>query len=314
MPVAQGTSTVTGTAVTANTTCAGLNDGKITVTVTSAGAGPYQYSINNGTSWQPGNIFTGLAPGSYNVLIREAGICLSNPVPVTIVAGSGLQGAISTSATTCTGATNGNITVTMNSGSGTGPFTFILDGTLTQTSATNTTTFNNVSAGPHSVTISDANGCSTSAPLTTTVAAGTGFNATFVPAPTGCAGANNGSLTITPQAPGVAPFSATLSPGAITQASATSTIIFNGLAAGTYSAVIRDANGCQFTLSNMIVAAGAGLIGTPTPTATTCPGASNGSISLNMGSGASPFIAIMDGTVTQSSTTNSILFTGVAAE
>ena len=313
VPVLQGTSNVAGTAVPTNTSCSGVNDGKVTVTVTSMGAGPYQYSINNGASWQPGNVFTGLAPGSYNVLIQEAAVCLSNAIPVTITAGTGLQAGIAPSSTTCTGATNGSITVTMNPGSGTGPFTFVLDGTITQTSAAGTTTFNNIFAGPHNVTISDANGCTTSAPLTTTIAIGTGFNATFVPTPTGCAGANNGSLVITGQAPATAPLTVVLSPGAISQTSPTQTISFNNLAVGTYTAIVTDANGCQFNLNNMVVAAGAGLIGTPTPTATSCAGVSNGSISINMGSGAAPFTAIMDGTVTQTSATNIISFTGVAA-
>jgi hypothetical protein len=45
------------------------NDG--TITVVASGNGTLAYSINNGQSWQSSNLFTGLAPGTYQVLVRN---------------------------------------------------------------------------------------------------------------------------------------------------------------------------------------------------------------------------------------------------
>ena len=49
----------------------GLTDGNITI-LASGGQGMFEYSINNGDSWQTSNVFNGLAPGAYQVLVRNA--------------------------------------------------------------------------------------------------------------------------------------------------------------------------------------------------------------------------------------------------
>ncbi len=45
-------------------------DGSITVAITG-GTGPFEYSKNFGTTWQPGNLFAGVVQGTYNVRVRE---------------------------------------------------------------------------------------------------------------------------------------------------------------------------------------------------------------------------------------------------
>lgn len=50
----------------------GANDGSITVAITG-GTGPFEYSKNGGSSWQSSNLFSGLASGSYNIVVRETG-------------------------------------------------------------------------------------------------------------------------------------------------------------------------------------------------------------------------------------------------
>lgn len=52
-------------------TCTG---GSITITA-SGGTQPYQYSINGGTSFQASNSFTGIAGGTYNVVVKDAANC-----------------------------------------------------------------------------------------------------------------------------------------------------------------------------------------------------------------------------------------------
>ena len=56
----------------ANITCNGANDGSINITNPLGGYGTYAYTINGGTSWQTSGTFNFLAPGTYNVRIRDA--------------------------------------------------------------------------------------------------------------------------------------------------------------------------------------------------------------------------------------------------
>ena len=55
-----------------NITCFGANNGIINITGPSGGYGTYEYSINGGAGWQGAGLFNALAPGSYNVQIRDA--------------------------------------------------------------------------------------------------------------------------------------------------------------------------------------------------------------------------------------------------
>jgi parallel beta-helix repeat protein len=54
-----------------NVTWFGADDGTITITNPSGGYGTYEYSIDGGISWQSSGNFTDLAPGIYNVQIRD---------------------------------------------------------------------------------------------------------------------------------------------------------------------------------------------------------------------------------------------------
>jgi len=78
-----------------NAQCNGQNNGTITVNATG-GSGSYLYSINNGATWQSINNFTGLAPGTYTVIVKDPGSChsnvsaqatIGNPVPIVANAG-----------------------------------------------------------------------------------------------------------------------------------------------------------------------------------------------------------------------------------
>lgn len=65
------------TAVTLATvaTCVG-NDGSIDITA-GGGTPAYQYSIDNGVNYQPGNLFTNLPTGNYIVKVKDANDCIT---------------------------------------------------------------------------------------------------------------------------------------------------------------------------------------------------------------------------------------------
>lgn len=56
---------------TSSTDCANNNNGSIVITPIG-GVAPYQYSINNGVTYQLSNIFTNLAAGTYSVVILDS--------------------------------------------------------------------------------------------------------------------------------------------------------------------------------------------------------------------------------------------------
>lgn len=58
-----------------NAQCQGVPNGSLTVNV-SGGSGNFQYSIDNGNTWQIPGQFNGLPPGTYTVLVKDQGSCL----------------------------------------------------------------------------------------------------------------------------------------------------------------------------------------------------------------------------------------------
>ena len=309
-----GTGTVTGTAVATATSCAGVNNGTITVTPTN-GSGPYEYNINGG-AWQSSNVFTGLAPGNYTVLIRENGLCTSVNISVTVTAGSGLTATLTPTGTTCAGVSNGQIVVNVTSANGTAPYSYTLDGGTPVTGQPSPYTFTGVASGSHSVTVRDANGCTTTAAVTTTVAAGAGLTATITPTGTTCAGVNNGQIAVAVTGTnGTAPYSYTLDGGTpVTGQPANYT--FTNVSSGSHTVVVRDANGCSTSAAlTTNVASGAGLTATLTPTGTTCPGVTNGQIAVAVTgtNGTAPYSYTLDGGTPVTGQPANYTFTNVAA-
>src|ERR1039458_6026164 len=60
-----------------NVTCNGSSNGILTCTA-NGGTGIKTYSDNGGSSFQPSNVFLGLAAGTYNVVVKDANGCISS--------------------------------------------------------------------------------------------------------------------------------------------------------------------------------------------------------------------------------------------
>ncbi|MBF4519581.1 SprB repeat-containing protein, partial [Flavobacterium sp. ANB] len=74
--------TPTATATKNDVSCTGGSDGSIVVTAAN-GLAPYQYQLDGGT-FQTSNIFTGLAAGAHNIVVKDAKECVTITLPVTI--------------------------------------------------------------------------------------------------------------------------------------------------------------------------------------------------------------------------------------
>lgn len=264
---------LSGSLTPVQVTCNGLCNASISVTA-SGGTAPYQYSLNGGT-YQASNSFTGLCAGSYVVTVKDANNCtitlnqtITQPTLLNLA-----QTAITQA--TC-GANNGSVTVAGSGG--TAPYQYSIDGGANQASAT----FTGLSAGPHTVQVTDANGCTKT--LTITITA-TNSPTASIQSQTNvsCFGGVNGSVIVGVSG-GSSPFTYDINPGP-SQASNT----FTNLVAGAYTVVVTDANGCTSTTPVINITQPAQLTFTSTPTAASCNGVCDGQILVNASGGTAPY-------------------------
>ena len=144
---------VAGTVVT-DESAAAANDGSITVAVTG-GDSPFEYSKNNGDTWQSSNLFTGLAPGVYIVKVREQEnpTCESTQSFAVNAFGASTDFDFTTTTLneTVLGAADGRIEVTVT-GTG-GPFEFSKDGGETYQGSN---IFENLAPGTYTIVVRDS--------------------------------------------------------------------------------------------------------------------------------------------------------------
>ena len=121
---------LTATVASVDVTCFGANNGIITISDPVGGYGTYQYSINGGTTWSPIGNFTSLAPGNYDVRIRDAAhiTCerVLNPA-LAITQPAQLAGTVGSTNVTCFGSSDGTITITNPTG-GYGTYEYTVNG------------------------------------------------------------------------------------------------------------------------------------------------------------------------------------------
>lgn len=213
-----------------------VNDGSIVATGT-LGTTPYLFSID-GVVYQSSGTFTNLAAGFYTIYIKDARDCISTTgISVPNISGLSITNTTTTSAT-C-GNANGSITVTASGG--TAPLQYSIDGTTFQTS----NIFTNLLPGTYVVTVKDAAGCIyTKAVVVANINGPQTLTAVIVHA---ACGQNNGTITAT--ATGGTPLLQYSINGTTYQASN----VFTGVAPGTYTLYVKDANNCIKTLANVVV-------------------------------------------------------------
>ncbi|PRY39169.1 putative secreted protein (Por secretion system target) [Spirosoma oryzae] len=244
--IAQPTQLALTTSATA-VKCFGGNDGTATVTVTG-GTAPYTYRWNNGATTATAS---GLIAGEYQITVTDANGC-QQATSLQVTQPTQLVLTTSSTAVKCFGGIDGTATVTATGG--TAPYTYRWSNGVT------TPTANGLTAGPYSVTVTDANGCTklidvqviqpTQLVLTTSATAAK------------CFGGNDGSATVTATG-GTAPYTYRWSNGATIPT-------VSNLTAGPYSVTTTDGNGCAKT-STIDVAQPATLLTlTTSTTATKC--------------------------------------------
>lgn len=261
---------ISHTDITCNNAC----DGTATV-VASGGAGGYSYD------WSPGTPTGDFSPAitalcgttTYTIQITDAAGCIAfdtarviNPAVITphqIVVNE-----------SCGGSCNGSITLSPTGG--TGAYSY-----LWSTGAT-TPGISGLCAGPYSVTITDANGCTTT--LNITITSPPVLAVSLTSTNVLCNSACNGTATATPSG-GVGGYTYSWSHGG---AFVLPNVI--NLCPGGYTVTVTDAGGCTAT-ANTTITEPTALTSSTTQTNVSCNGVCDGTATVIPSGGTLPYAA-----------------------
>ncbi len=230
-PDALTISSITATGVSCNSANGGTHsNGSISTSVTG-GTGSYSYSWTGGaTDANP----TALSAGTYSVTVTDANGCTTTG-SVTVSAPGAINVSVTPTNVSCNSATSGNhsngsIATTVSGG--TGSYTYSWSGGASGANPSG------LSTGTYSVTVTDGNSCTSTA--TATVGQPSALTVSTTPTDVSCSGANGNVATSV--SGGTSGYTYLWSNS---QTNATNT----GLAAGTYSVTVTDANSCTATAS-----------------------------------------------------------------
>jgi len=254
----------------------------------SWGTAPYTYSLD-GITYQSGNTFSNLASGTYTGYVMDAtgcvgtkpGIVLSQSSPIVVTA-------TPRDASSC--ANDGAIQVFRTGGYG--PYTYSIDDITYQSSNLLTGLAN----GTYTVWVKDVSGCKGSL-AGVVVGKAPNLTASQVHANTSAC-ANNGYINVSASG-GVPAY--TYSIDDITYQSGN---LLSGLAAGTYTAWVKDLKGCKTSITGIVI----GVDPATTITVTAYPHgssscANDGSIQIFRTGGTGPYTYSVDDITYQSSNT-----------
>jgi gliding motility-associated-like protein len=263
-------------------TCFGLCNGKANV-IPSGGTAPYTYQWSNLATTEE---VTSLCAGLYSVTVKDHNGCTAAPTHQdTIHQPSQLTIAVTNAVNdSCFGLCKGSITVA--AAGGTTAYTY------TWSNGGNGTTINGLCAPvTYTATVTDKNLC------TATVSQAISQPAQLV-ADTlsthqvSCSGGNDGAITLLVSG-GTYPYSYTWP-----QIVAPTDSIATSLTAQTYTPTIKDAYGCNVTLSVVITQPALLAPYIQTLDSINCSGQTNGSVTVNANGGTQPYSYALDGSGT----------------
>jgi uncharacterized protein (DUF2141 family) len=263
-----------------NVSCFGGNDGSVTVTF-SGGTAPYQVNFNGGgfAAQTSPKTYTGLTAGAYTWVVKDANGCEKSGSetvgqPTEVVASDGHTDA------TCNGGADGSVTVTFSGGTPPYQVNFNGGGFATQTSPK---AYTGLTAGTYTWVVKDANGCEKSG--SETVQEASEVLASDDHTNVSCYGGNDGSVTVTFSG-GTPPYQVNFNGGGF--ATQTSPKAYTGLIAGTYTWVVKDANGCQKSGSETVTQP-TELMASDGHTNVSCYGGNDGSVTVTFSGGTPPY-------------------------
>ncbi len=242
-------------------TCSGRTDGQIQLTL-GGGNGGFSVIWSGG---QTGTSLSGLSPGTFSATITDARGCTAEGV-FTVDEPAPLDLTLLTQNPLCSGSSDGQASIL--AGGGSGSYVIVWDNGQSGPNSTG------LSAGPHSVTITDGNGCEEVRDFELTEPLE--LSGSIVTTLASCRPEPDGQATVS-VAGGTGPYTFNWSDG---QKDKTAT----GLAAGAYAATVTDAQGCTIILTGTVDPA-PGIELTLSATPVLCNGLAQGAVSSTISGG-----------------------------
>jgi gliding motility-associated-like protein len=266
--ITQPTAVVAAIPSHTDVSCNGGNNGTALGTG-SGGTAPYTYLWSSGSSTATAN---NLAAGNYTVTVTDAHGC-TQTTAVVISEPTALTNNTSNTNVSCYAGNDASAWATP--GGGTPPYVYL----WTPTGQT-TQTATNLAATNVMVRVTDANGCQivTNLVITQPLLLTASMNP---PTHVSCNSLSDGTASVAVNY-GTPPYSYLWSPSAQTNSTA------SNLAAGTYTVIVTDANGCT-TTKTVVINEPALLTAVTNSGNVNCNGGNNGTASVAAGGGTTPY-------------------------
>lgn len=270
-------------------TCNGLANGSIVLSTDNLNP-PYTFDL--GSQQNSTGVFNNLAAGNYSATVTDNSGCYA-VLPVSINEPPKLEVQIAATNVTCFGGDEGAATAQSNGGTGVLSYQWNDPATQSQANAVNLT------AGTYTVTVSDQNGCSTTA--SATLSQPPDMQLFVTSWLTKCAGDSTGQAAIGVNG-GISPYNYAWSNGQ-------SGALAINLAAGNYTVTVTDNAGCAKT-SFALIGSPPALSATIDSTAATCADWANGIASVGAQGGSGTLTYQWSDPSTQTTATASNLAAG----
>jgi len=243
--------------------CFGGNTGSAAVS-SSGGTPGYTYLWNSGKTT---SAVSNLYAGNYSVTVTDLNGCIFT-ASVTIGQPTALTHSVSQTNVACFGGNNGSAMI--SSSGGASGYSYLWNNGNT------TSAISGLYSGNYSVTVTDVNGCTSTASIT--LGQPTAITYSVVQTNVACFGGNNGSAVVSSSG-GTPGYSYLWNNGQ-------STPLVSGLSSGNYVVTVTDTQGCTTTASVSITQPSL-LVNTVSHTNVSCFGSNDGSASV-LATGGSP--------------------------
>lgn len=261
-----------------NPTCNGYSNGDITVSG-SGGTPGYLFTVDNGIFTSLGS-FGALKAGTHVVSIKDINNCRRDTI-VTLTEPAGMKFRLQLTHLVCNGDSSGSIYIDGTGGNP--PFSYAYD----QTAYVTTPTLVDVSAGPHTVKMKDANGCVKDTSVVLTEPAPLFIVSPVITNPT-CEGYTDGEAKVYGNG-GVQPYVFSVNGGGYTSSNT-----FTGLKEGPNVVRVRDSKNCTYDTTLELVGYPHIIYDNVVADPVSCYGGNDGKITLFVSGGIQPLLYKMN--------------------
>ncbi len=286
IPVSQPTDIVPNIVIT-QPSCYGYSDGLVTVSATGGTPG-YTYSYDN-SLFTATTIYPGQIAGTDSVKVKDANGCIHDTVFVLNQPDAIRFSVITSTNISCFGGSDG--TVTINAAGATPPYTYGLNALPMQVS----NVFSGLTSGLEFVRVQDSHGCEADTNVLLTQPTKLLISGLDTLNPT-CPGYKDGSIKVFGTG-GTSPY--TYSDDNTNFGSGNN---FATLGAGSYTLVLKDANGCTADTTITLKGIPAIVVDSALIKEPLCYNAKNGSLSLYASGGAPPIAYQFNGSAVKTAT------------